>query len=173
MHTEEWVECPYCRRVIQAPNEPDVTFSCPDCGRELITYSKEEVNNALTVEVPTEIDKWNWGAFIFGTLWGLFNGVYWPLIFTLVICVLDLLSDFSIFMDIVWIISSIAISIILGINGNKLAWKAKPRNDIAKFLKVQHNWMVAGLVFVFVTTVIWFAIIEDAFHILKGLQSPE
>ena len=61
MHTEEWVECPYCRRVIQAPNEPDVTFSCPDCGRELITYSKEEVNNALTVEVPTEIDKWNWG----------------------------------------------------------------------------------------------------------------
>ncbi len=46
MHTE-WVECPYCRKVIQAPNEPDVTFYCPDCGRELITYDKEKINEAM------------------------------------------------------------------------------------------------------------------------------
>lgn len=36
----EWVQCPYCRQAVKAPNEAGVTFLCPNCGKELITYDK-------------------------------------------------------------------------------------------------------------------------------------
>ena len=29
---------------------------------------------------PKCLNSWNWGAFTFPGLWGLFNGVYWPII---------------------------------------------------------------------------------------------
>ena len=48
----ERVQCPYCREVIKAPNQPDVTFLCPNCGRELITYDKEGYQ--VTVITDTE-----------------------------------------------------------------------------------------------------------------------
>lgn len=38
----EWVKCPYCHEAIKAPNQIDVTFICTNCGKELLTYSKEE-----------------------------------------------------------------------------------------------------------------------------------
>lgn len=156
IHTER-VECPYCRKVIQAPNEPDVIFNCPNCGRELITYEIEEKNSAIgksysgiLVEVPYEIKKWNWGAFLLNSFWGLFNGVYWPFLASLAFLFLYIISGSN---DLVYIIGGIfnfVISIILGINGSEWAWKAKSWHDVNRFLKVQHNWMIAGLICVFV-----------------------
>jgi len=32
-------------------------------------------------ELPDNLEKWNWGAFCFGWLWTVSNGIYWPLIF--------------------------------------------------------------------------------------------
>lgn len=39
IHTEI-VRCPYCHKVIEAPNKADIIFSCPNCKKELITYDK-------------------------------------------------------------------------------------------------------------------------------------
>ena len=162
MHTE-WVECPYCRKVIQAPNEPDVTFYCPDCGRELITYDKEKINEAMekghsndtlfitVADVPREVKKWNWGAFLLNPLWGLFNGVYWPFGVTLAFLFLYIISGFNDVVYVVGGISNFVISIKLGINGSEWAWRAKSWNDVHRFLIVQNNWMVAALIYVFVS----------------------
>lgn len=158
----EWVRCPYCRKIIQAPNEPDMIFCCPDCGRELITYDKEKENSTIekgrsgmlsttVVEVPQEIKKWNWGAFLLNSFWGLFNGVYWPFLVALAFLFLYLISGFNDLVYVVGGVSNFVISIVLGVNGSEWAWKAKSWNDVNRFLKVQHNWMVASLVLVFVS----------------------
>lgn len=34
------VECPFCSKVIKAPNKPDVIFKCPHCHKDLISYDK-------------------------------------------------------------------------------------------------------------------------------------
>ena len=52
MYTE-WVKCPYCHEAIKAPNRIDVTFECPNCGKELLTYSKEEEAKRIKNEKNT------------------------------------------------------------------------------------------------------------------------
>ena len=46
----EWVKCPYCHQAIKAPNKPDITFLCPNCGKELITYDKVTENVLRNIE---------------------------------------------------------------------------------------------------------------------------
>lgn len=133
----ERVQCPYCREVIKAPNQPDVTFLCPNCGRELITYDKEE-------EVPQNIKKWNWGAFFLTWIWGVMNGVYWPLI-TIPFGFLFVVTDSLFIVDFLWCVISIGMGIALGFNGNKWAWKAKYWRSTADFLRVQRKWTIAAL----------------------------
>lgn len=84
--------------------------------------------------VPNEIKKWNWGAFFFNWLWGVCNGVYWPLILILV----------NIIPYVGQLISFIG-CIALGLNGNEWAWKAKSWSSVAEFKRVQHNWSMAVL----------------------------
>jgi len=80
-------------------------------------------------DVPAEIQRWNWGAFFFGWLWGICNGYY-----------LALLT----FLPFVGLI----MKILLGLNGSKWAWQNKKWESVEKFKQVQHNWAVAaGIVF--------------------------
>lgn len=83
-------------------------------------------------EVPQEIKKWNWGAFVFCWLWGLFNGVYWPLFMII-----------TGFIPYIGPIVNLAVSIALGINGSEWSWKAKRWNSLEHFQRVQHNWAMA------------------------------
>lgn len=85
-------------------------------------------------EVPAEIKKWNWGAFFFNCLWGVCNGVYWPLV-----------------LIITWIIPyvgpliNLVVCIALGLNGSEWAWKGKRWHSVEHFKRVQHNWALASL----------------------------
>lgn len=36
----ERVQCPYCHEIIEAPNQSGVTFLCPHCNKELMTFDK-------------------------------------------------------------------------------------------------------------------------------------
>lgn len=86
---------------------------------------------------------WNWGAFGFSWLWGIFNGVYWPLI--IIPCsFMPLLFDSPTFFYIGPYIG-LGIAITLGIYGNKWAWESKSWESAAKFNKVQKNWSKALL----------------------------
>ena len=89
-------------------------------------------SNQQNLDVPTEIKGWNWGAFIWRWLWGIFNGVYWPLVLILIN-----------FIPYVGPIISLVCSIVLGINGNEWAWKGKSWSSVAEFKRVQHNWAIA------------------------------
>lgn len=100
-------------------------------------------------DVPYEIKKWNWGAFCFNWLWGVCNGVYWPLLLIIVN-----------FIPYVGGLISLGACIALGINGNEWAWKAKTWSSIAEFKRVQHNWSIA---------ILWVFGISIAIGIMAGL----
>lgn len=85
-------------------------------------------------DVPAEIKKWNWGAFFFNWLWGVCNGVYWPLALILVNLI-----------PYVGQLLALGACIVLGINGSEWAWKRKQWNSVEHFKQVQHNWAMACL----------------------------
>lgn len=85
-------------------------------------------------EVPAEIKKWNWGAFFFNWIWGICNGVYWPLVLILVNLI-----------PYVGQILALGACIALGINGSEWAWKGKQWNSVEHFKRVQHSWAMACL----------------------------
>lgn len=82
---------------------------------------------------PSELNGWNWGACLFGWIWGIFNGVY-KMSF--------LLFLLSIFIPFIGGILSI---IIFGMKGNKWAWQAKSWASVDEFKRVQHRWAIAGV----------------------------
>lgn len=79
-------------------------------------------------ETPACLNQWSWGAFYWGWIWGIGNGVYWPLI-TLIPYVGQL--------------AAIIIAFVLGANGNRYAWE-KFTGTAAEFDEKQHNWAVAA-----------------------------
>lgn len=79
---------------------------------------------------PDNLEKWNWGAFCFGWLWAVSNGIYWPLIA---------------FIPFLGLVAYPVICIILGINGNRWAWEKRRWQSAEHFRRVQHNWALAAL----------------------------
>lgn len=85
-----------------------------------------------THPTESELDSWNWGAFFFNWIWGLFNGVYWPLLL----------------IAIGWIpyvgqIGALIGAIYLGTKGTRQAWNAKNWDSWNSFKETQHKWAVA------------------------------
>lgn len=89
----------------------------------------------LQLEYPPVIEVWNWGAFSLSWIWGVFNGLYWPII----IIALN-------FIPYVGVIVSLCICVLLGKNGNLYAWrKARQKGDsIEHFTYIQSKWNTAG-----------------------------
>lgn len=110
---------------------------------EQINYEKSHCNmnnmyqNFQQMEKPSIIYKWNWGAFCFSWAWGVFNGIYWPI----VIIPLN-------FVPYIGLVISICICLFLGNKGNELAWKASRQKEISVvyFEKVQARWNKAGII---------------------------
>lgn len=101
--------------------------------------------------VPNEIKGWNWGAFFFNWIWGVCNGVYWPLVLIIVN-----------FIPYVGALISLGGCIALGINGNEWAWKAKSWSSVAEFKRVQHKWAIA---------ILWVFGISIGLGVLIGIAS--
>lgn len=78
-------------------------------------------------DIPREIKKWNWGAFMFNITWGFGNKTYLPLL-----CLIPLFN-------LVWVF-------VCGFKGNEWAWKKGDYQDVATFLAVQKTWNRAGLI---------------------------
>jgi len=77
-------------------------------------------------QVPAEIRGWNWGAFLFNWVWGLFNNTFIALL-TLVPCL-------------GWVMV-----FVLGAKGNEWAWRNKRWESVERFKQVQRYWAWAGL----------------------------
>lgn len=81
-----------------------------------------------------DLSKWNWGAFWFGWLWCVCNGVYWPL-FTILLGAIPVIGPFI----------GLGVQLYLGYAGTQLAWDAKKWRSWESFRKTQRNWAKAIL----------------------------
>ncbi|MBN4064392.1 zinc ribbon domain-containing protein [Dehalococcoides mccartyi] len=81
-------------------------------------------------EVPAEIKKWNWAAFLMPAVWGLFSGV--PLTAVLF---------GAIFLPVPFgQLILIGAGIFLGRKGNELAWRGKKWRSVEHFKAFQKQW---------------------------------
>ncbi|GHD10427.1 cytochrome c oxidase assembly factor Coa1 family protein [Tianweitania populi] len=90
-------------------------------------YFDEPLNNPP--EIPPELDRWNWGAFLLNWIWGIGNSVWIALLM---------------FVPLV----NIVMVFILGARGSRLAWKNRAWRDAEHFRKVQRRWAIAGFLVV-------------------------
>lgn len=98
------------------------------------------------------LEKWNWGAFAFGWIWGVCHRLYWMLVLILVGCIPYAGS-----------ILCFCFSIYMGIDGNKMAWnKMKATMSYDRFVVRQKKWNKVGF---------WFFWIMLAGGILYGLHA--
>ncbi|MDR1496053.1 MAG: hypothetical protein LBS67_03940 [Clostridiales Family XIII bacterium] len=78
--------------------------------------------------VPSEVRRWNWGAFSLNWIWGCSNGAY-----------LALLYFIPVFGWFVW-------PFVCGARGNIWAWKSGKFKDLDTFLTTQRTWNIAGII---------------------------
>lgn len=78
-------------------------------------------------EVPSEVKKWNWGAFMMNIVWGIGNKSYLTLL-----CLIPLFNF-------IWIF-------VCGAKGNEWAWKNGNYSNPREFFLVQDTWNRAGLI---------------------------
>lgn len=87
-----------------------------------------------------DTSKWNWGAFGWYPIWGLFNGCWWAFL-------LSILCGWF------WPIPNI----VFGVYGSRWAWKNKEWESVEAFNEAQSKWAIAGII-VFCFSVIFFVI---------------
>jgi Cytochrome oxidase complex assembly protein 1 len=78
-------------------------------------------------QVPAEIDRWNWGAFLLNWIWGLGNETY--------IALLMFVPGVNVVM-----------MFVLGAKGSAWAWRNTRWRDVAHFRRVQRLWAIWGVV---------------------------
>lgn len=81
-------------------------------------------------ETPKCLNQWSWGAFSLNWIWGLGNGVFWPLVMLI---------------PYVGQLASLIIIFILGANGNRYAWE-KFSGTADEFDAKQKSWTTAGVI---------------------------
>jgi len=123
----------------------DVLFSEGDFAPETEFVTKQPTNTAVKdLSEPTCLNKWCWGGFLVPGLWGLFNGVYWPLLVGIVSAVISYAEA-----DVVSILLTIATGIILGIKGHRWSWNHfKDELDATEFDQRMEGWNVSTLIIV-------------------------
>jgi cytochrome oxidase complex assembly protein 1 len=80
-----------------------------------------------SAQVPAEIDRWNWGAFLLNWIWGLGNGTYIALLM---------------FVPLV----NVVMPFVLGAKGSAWAWRNERWRDVDHFRRVQRTWAIWGVV---------------------------
>lgn len=104
--------CPNCGKelsVCNYINETEAIMKCRHCNKKFkITFDEKTF--------PSKINSFNWGAFLSGGLWCLFNGKIGLGLFMLLL---------ALFQNWFFSILIIIICLYLGIEGNKLAWDGK------------------------------------------------
>jgi hypothetical protein len=99
-------------------------------------------------ESQEDFSGWSWGAFSATWLWGLFNETF--------VALLGLIPGVN-----------ILVSIYLGVNGNKLAWKNKRWESQGKFLKTQKRWARFGWVIFVLSNVLFVGIIYNKVELVN------
>lgn len=115
--------------------------------REYRQSSVYSDNRSSSIRTERELGRWNWGAFYFGWIWGVFNKVYVSLV-QLVVSILSFavtvmgLGIIAPFFGLI----NIGISIWLGVKGSQMAWDNGAYRNLEHFRSSRHNWNVAAAI---------------------------
>lgn len=150
------VFCPHCENKLSVEeplNETQAIMKCDHCSKSFkITFDEKTF--------PVELQDVNWGAFTFIWLWPFFNGLKkWGV-------VLFLIAVLSVIYKPI-IVISLSISMYLGFDGNRLAWKHKKWESIRHFKSVQQKWETAAIFYWFL--ILFIAIIACMLLIIEFL----
>ena len=135
----------YANREAPRPQQQPASFERPNkIESEPLEYLGKQVQSK---HVERELSKWNWGAFYFGWIWGVFNKVYISLLQLVVL----LISYLTVFMGIgiispIFSLIGLGISIWLGVKGSSMAWNNDAFRDFDHFLSSRHAWNVAAAI---------------------------
>lgn len=121
------MKCPICHGPLKGE------AYCPNCGQAITYEGIKQTYSDITL-VPSEVKKWNWGAFTFNIFWGIGNKTYLPLL-----CFIP-------YFNLIWIF-------VCGFKGNEWAWKSGKFNNVEDFLAVQETWNRAGFVSFIITLI--------------------
>ncbi len=127
---------------VEMPFSPPVYEPLPSSRREPSGSSQH-----VSLQAERELGKWNWGAFYFGWLWGIFNKVYVALV-QLVVSILSFafsVMGLGVIAPIIGLIN-IGISIWLGVKGSQMAWDNGAYRNLEHFRSSRHNWNVAAAI---------------------------
>jgi hypothetical protein len=103
---------------------------------ETMTPNTSGIRNG---EVPKEIKKWNWAAFLMPAVWGLFSGVpYAALLF--VPPIYQMIFGAALLPAPIQFLVQAGASIFLGARGNELAWRRKKWRSVEHFMTFQKQW---------------------------------
>jgi hypothetical protein len=154
---------------------PQMPGTGPIYGRgSQVTYQPSGItpfNNTsgMRADVPPEIEalKWNWGAFGCGCIWLLFHGLVLAGIgLVFVQGILGAVLGAVLGNVGVWIgaLVGIGISIWLGLNGHKLAWRYNQYTSIDDYFRREQIWTILGIIG------FAFSLVEVIFSILFRLN---
>jgi hypothetical protein len=103
-------------------------------------------------DVPAEIDRWNWGAFLLNWIWGIGNNTFVALL--TFVPFIGLLMPF-----------------VLGAKGSAWAWRNGRWDSVAHFKRVQRLWAIWGLVIWLGAIALFGGVFGLAFYLLKNSEA--
>lgn len=126
---------------------------CSNCGKPT-TRTEEKLEHQ-----SDKIGRWSWGAF--GLSWIYLSSMKykWWWAFLILMGITNGLSKSSdIALSWIGIIIQLAIMIVLGIEGRKIAYENRKWESREHFLKVQRIWDIWGVVFTVLIFIVYFII---------------
>ena len=105
-----------------------------------------------SAEIPPELDRWNWGAFLLNWIWGISNDTF--------IALLTLVPGFGIIM-----------MLVLGAKGSRWAWRNGRWDSVEHFRRVQRRWAIWGVVIWLGCAVLGAAFFGGSFSLLKNSEA--
>ncbi len=100
-------------------------------------------------DIPAEIDRWNWGAFLLNWIWGIGNNTF--------IALLTLVPFFGI----------LIMPFVLGAKGSAWAWRNGRWDSVEHFKRVQRLWAIWGVVILIGFLVLFGGIFGGIFYGFK------
>jgi hypothetical protein len=105
-----------------------------------------------TRDIPADIDRWNWGAFLLNWIWGVGNNTF--------IALLTLVPFVGLVMPFV-----------LGAKGSRWAWRNGRWDSVEHFKRVQRQWAKWGVVVWLGGAVLFGGIFGGVFYLLKSSEA--
>jgi hypothetical protein len=102
--------------------------------------------------IPPELDRWNWGAFLLGWIWGIGNNTY--------VALLALIPGVNVIMHIV-----------LGFRGSRWAWQNGRWDNAEHFKRVQRAWAKWGAIIWVIMIALFVSMFVGVFSLLKHSEA--